>query len=1431
MDIDELSFNFEEEAEDAEEFATMRLRAEHNRETDGIQQESTATDDFENRLHNARSRYMHCSSILQQNNLRKCGKLSQALELRRSYSGFVIFAINKPKPNAIARTLKYVKEYVVGSPPGVFRYAQALCRDVVLDEVVLAEIPIPLHFDIEIKKKECISTAWLVTVLRQNLEVIADGVFVGEGLVERLVDAYGAVVTKDWTEPQCRSGLEVVRNHITRLVEMMLPEDAFAGSLGMQVVTGCRANKFSLHVVMSRVFCDSQVLTMPLLVFEIARWFASANAMWLVRNEACWETAEGQFRLRALMLCDMADEVWGGDDSVFFKGYNDTPFDEAIYTANHLLRAPGACKESTAVPALAPVEEGGSMLVAGRSFERLFSFDDPGVARWAEHTVCCGCVAGAVSLQTRYLLTGWTPSEAYPVPRKWFGAKQRHAQAVGGYATSFTLVERVNVERYQERRRSATERRVLNARERQLVCGVDDMMEGRGVIKPEDVFRSESGERKKFKMFVSGEWLYHVHGQAEERSPSAKVFCGGFTCFGCSQTYGVLRTREVEEDYPFGGDEVVSSQDPDAYIAQVGKIDWVARLLKKFCVVDAPMGSGKTHEISGLVSVAHSNKKHVCVVSFRRTLALQQAKRMGISCYLDRTYEQLMSNDDDLLVICVNSLFKLGPMEYDYVVLDECGMIRRHFLSSITANVLGKVFDRFVRLIRGAKFVVMLQDGVSRDDVQFYTELDGVDCEDRSRVSALSFKKPVVIHPIKFSTEHDVALWQVVKSYRESIDGGTCLHPFMVFCSSVHYAEFLVETLKARARELGSDPERVRGMWGAIRTTSQFCRDFAADPNAHAARADVLVATSIIGVGFSISRHFQSFHAFLFNRILLHAEEQQFIRRLRFVMEGLPVDAVRQSYLYVERASGSSYEYTAVLSDFNKVRRVLLESALVSRRESVLCLEQTQARVRTERAMTFASHHQLWKDWGDRVVDSAFDEMSAVGDTEERKQLKKQFQKFASVRKLDIGDRVEGEVDEVGSTLSQVEVGAGMAIYRAGGASDVLDSLKTSFINEKLFLGLLHKKQPDDTRCRKVIGSKNAVAKLAVSARQLAAWVCYYFRSLGDEEIASVWIHLACKRYSTGVLYFTARLQLGQELLPRILAPLPGEPQLGYLKQRGSMPFFNGAVCVPDMSLCAFLKKELEPVPGDSTMQKKRKKDFGACCRVVLGDHKGTHVGQVKLYTDPSAAHSFVKKILDGLGLSLRTTRKRVNVGGEQVGSFHMDTSIWDVAMMFVLKKDTRDRVLMLLPLIMTSGNLNVFDREWVSDALVKYNEVVVENNLDENLGIVLASGSGRIVPLVGRRNAEWALEREAQTPDPPADHGRVLQVRDELAMLAAVVDGVLEEANAASHARALNDTARQTDADVDNGTEEEEEEEDNDDDDTPSFRHGGLVDDMADTA
>ena len=188
------------------------------------------------------------------------------------------------------------------------------------------------------------------------------------------------------------------------------------------------------------------------------------------------------------------------------------------------------------------------------------------------------------------------------------------------------------------------------------------------------------------------------------------------------------------------------------------------------------------------------------------------------------------------------------------LILDECGLIRRHFLSNTIRKSLCPVYKRFVRLLKDSGTVVLLQDDISRDNVQFYTDIENIDCDSRDNIVAVKMEKPREIHPIKYSKNCFAAVHRMVECYkngRSRRDGEgaiECTQSFMVFSSSLVMAEFLVLILKDVARQNNADPNRIQGIWSSIKEETEFARQFANDPNACASDADVVACMSVVGL-------------------------------------------------------------------------------------------------------------------------------------------------------------------------------------------------------------------------------------------------------------------------------------------------------------------------------------------------------------------------------------------------------------------------------------------------------------------------------------------------------------------------------------------------------------------------------------------------------
>jgi hypothetical protein len=245
----------------------------------------------------------------------------------------------------------------------------------------------PLFFDIEMKTMDLSDAISLFdrdweSVLKLHLANLDGEVPLSTEQIGKIVNAYKKVVTWNFSNEECRAGLGQITKFIIDFLKCNLDIDC-----SFYITSGCREKKLSFHLVTKDLIVDSSVKSMPLLVFEIARAFQTENLRNVVsdfdyNDSAIYESPRTctpimTFQIRAIMLFELV--VFNDDDmdtysetkDFTFRVVDDTLFDESVYSTNHLLRAPGACKTNTS--ALHPVTvESQSMFSNERIFSNVF---------------------------------------------------------------------------------------------------------------------------------------------------------------------------------------------------------------------------------------------------------------------------------------------------------------------------------------------------------------------------------------------------------------------------------------------------------------------------------------------------------------------------------------------------------------------------------------------------------------------------------------------------------------------------------------------------------------------------------------------------------------------------------------------------------------------------------------------------------------------------------------------------------------------------------------------------------------------------------------------------------------------------------------------------------------------------------------------------
>ena len=128
-------------------------------------------------------------------------------------------------------------------------------------------------------------------------------------------------------------------------------------------------------------------------------------------------------------------------------------------------------------------------------------------------------IGGGLNLdEMRSVLTGWRPSRFYPARRRWYSEYRKRCVTAGSLDANFDRVVEFLAEYvlYKEKRRTRHEKRCLTASERSMVDSDFDNAIPSEKIHPDQIFKSEDGTRKAFRLFRPGEFLFHVHEGVEE---------------------------------------------------------------------------------------------------------------------------------------------------------------------------------------------------------------------------------------------------------------------------------------------------------------------------------------------------------------------------------------------------------------------------------------------------------------------------------------------------------------------------------------------------------------------------------------------------------------------------------------------------------------------------------------------------------------------------------------------------------------------------------------------------------------------------------------------------------------------------------------------------------------------------------------------------
>jgi hypothetical protein len=281
------------------------------------------------------------------------------------------------------------------------------------------------------------------------------------------------------------------------------------------------------------------------------------------------------------------------------------------------------------------------------------------------------------------------------------------------------------------------DRGLIDATEPNAV-GYNNSKSTKAVDEDEAFFGADYVSRK-LSCYAVGDNIYHCC-EAEggtSGTPSAFLVKGSnagnsfLHCFACGVSSFIMRVH-----------------DPPLYVCKRNTFQAVGTKMEihplmysgVFSVIDAPCGSGKTHNAARFVKLLHEST--VVCPTFRSSLAVTLSAKgnFDLECYTNTKKRGRQGEDKEVVTklwnrttVCLNSVKDI-PKEimeraqpYEIVVLDEADMLRCHFVNSTMTEFARRILDALREIIRKAKTVVVMQYKLYERTVEFYATLRNID--------------------------------------------------------------------------------------------------------------------------------------------------------------------------------------------------------------------------------------------------------------------------------------------------------------------------------------------------------------------------------------------------------------------------------------------------------------------------------------------------------------------------------------------------------------------------------------------------------------------------------------------------------------------------------------------------------------------------------
>lgn len=299
-----------------------------------------------------------------------------------------------------------------------------------------------------------------------------------------------------------------------------------------------------------------------------------------------------------------------------------------------------------------------------------------------------------------------------------------------------------------------------------------------------------------------------------------------------------------------------------------------------FTLIKSPKGSGKTTFLkTQFDQKAEFSLGKVLLIGHRKSLLNEISSKLSLNCYLNKELDG--KTKKDRYAVSVDSLYKeVNNLHYDTIIIDEIEQVLTHFSSTTVENKVIRLFDEFSRLIKDAKYVIVLDADLG------YITFDVLSSINQDRTDP----KPIDIIINEYQVQDKTLNFygskhQMLGVLEKNIASGKRVY---VSSNSKIFIDTLYKTYGSYKNSNGDAVRLISVTSDTVkaRATKKETEKFLSNVKTEILNYDLVLASPSMGTGIDISfpndtQEIDAVFGFYFNQITTHSSIDQSLMRVR----------------------------------------------------------------------------------------------------------------------------------------------------------------------------------------------------------------------------------------------------------------------------------------------------------------------------------------------------------------------------------------------------------------------------------------------------------------------------------------------------------------------------------------------------------------------